>query len=77
MPLTSKGEKILSNMQSEYGQEKGESVLYASKQAGTITGIETPMVQLGGGQSGGLVAIPIPEPRAHSGVHDCVDWLTP
>jgi len=37
---------------------------------------DTPM-QLAGGQSGGLIAMPIPDPRAHSGVQDCIAWLTP
>jgi hypothetical protein len=41
MPLTSKGEEIKSAMQKEYGSEKGEQVLYASKNAGTITGIDS------------------------------------
>src|SRR5208337_2590820 len=40
MPLTSKGEEILANMKKEYGSKKGESVLYASKNAGKITGID-------------------------------------
>jgi len=40
MPLTSKGEKILANMQKQYGAEKGKQVLYASKNKGTITGID-------------------------------------
>ena len=38
MPLTSKGSKILSNMQSEYGAKKGKAVFYASQNKGTITG---------------------------------------
>jgi hypothetical protein len=57
MPLTSKGEKILAEMKAEYGAEKGERVFYASKNAGTITGVDTDevldsavatMAQLGG-----------------------------
>lgn len=40
MPLTAKGEKIKAAMEEEYGKEKGESILYASKNAGTITGID-------------------------------------
>lgn len=44
MPLTAKGESIKQNMEQEYGKEKGESVFYASKNAGKITGVddETP-----------------------------------
>lgn len=39
MPLTDKGRKILAEMKKEYGKEKGESVFYASKNKGTITGV--------------------------------------
>ena len=39
-PLTSKGKEIMSAMKSEYGPEKGESVFYASKNAGTISGVD-------------------------------------
>jgi hypothetical protein len=39
-PLTAKGEKIKSAMQSQYGPEKGESVFYASKNKGTIEGVD-------------------------------------
>lgn len=40
MPLTEKGSKILSNMQEQYGKEKGEEVFYASKNKGTIKGVD-------------------------------------
>lgn len=40
MPLTPKGEEIKSAMQEEYGPDKGESVFYASKNAGTISGVD-------------------------------------
>lgn len=30
MPLTKSGKKVLANMESEYGPEKGKSVFYAS-----------------------------------------------
>jgi hypothetical protein len=39
MPLTSKGREIKSAMTSEYGPEKGESVFYASENAGKIRGV--------------------------------------
>jgi hypothetical protein len=40
--LTAKGQKILSHMEKEYGGVKpGKRVLYASKNAGRITGIDT------------------------------------
>ena len=40
MPLTKKGTKILGNMRKEYGSKKGESAFYASKNKGTIKGVE-------------------------------------
>lgn len=40
MPLTKKGSKIKAAMRKEYGAKKGESVFYASKNKGTITGVE-------------------------------------
>ena len=40
MPLTAKGDKIMANMKSEYGAEKGERVFYASRNKGTITGVD-------------------------------------
>jgi len=42
MPLTSKGAKIKRAMQSEYGKDKGERVFYASRNKGTITGVDKP-----------------------------------
>jgi hypothetical protein len=41
MPLTKKGKKIKASMEKTYGSEKkAEQVLYASKNAGKITGID-------------------------------------
>ena len=40
MPLTTKGESILSHMMKEYGKKKGKSVFYASANKGTIKGVE-------------------------------------
>lgn len=40
MPVTSKGKKIMASMEKEYGEEKGEKVFYASKNKGTIKGVE-------------------------------------
>jgi hypothetical protein len=40
MPLTKKGAKILANMRKEYGAKKGKQVFYASKNKGTILGVE-------------------------------------
>jgi hypothetical protein len=40
MPLTKKGAKIKKAMAEEYGARKGERVFYASKNAGTIKGVD-------------------------------------
>ena len=40
MPLTDKGSEILAAMKKQYGDEKGEQVFYASKNAGKITGVD-------------------------------------
>lgn len=39
-PLTAKGQKILAKMKKQYGKKKGTSVFYASKNKGTITGVD-------------------------------------
>jgi hypothetical protein len=41
VPLTEKGEKILANMKSQYGEKRGTEVFYASKNAGKISGVDT------------------------------------
>jgi hypothetical protein len=41
MPLTAKGQKILENMEQEYGQKKGEEVFYASRNKGNISGVDS------------------------------------
>lgn len=40
MPLTEKGRKIMANMKAQYGADKGERVFYASKNKGTISGVD-------------------------------------
>lgn len=40
MPLTDKGNKIMAAMQKQYGAKKGESVFYASRNSGRITGVD-------------------------------------
>lgn len=40
MPMTEKGSKIMRAMKKKYGKKKGEEVFYASKQKGTIKGVE-------------------------------------
>jgi hypothetical protein len=49
VPLTPKGEKILAGMKQQYGAEKGESVFYASKNAGTISGVDAAVTRDQGG----------------------------
>jgi len=40
MPLTPKGKKIMASMRKQYGSKKGEEVFYASKNKGTIEGVD-------------------------------------
>jgi hypothetical protein len=46
MPLTSKGQEIKASMEKQYGQEKGESVFYASANKGTIKGVHDAVAAL-------------------------------
>ena len=40
MPLNKKGKTIMKNMKGQYGKEKGERVFYASRNKGTIKGVD-------------------------------------
>ena len=40
MPLNEKGHKIMKSMKDQYGKKRGEQVFYASKNKGTIKGVE-------------------------------------
>jgi hypothetical protein len=40
MPLTKKGKKIKKAMMEEYGKKRGEQVFYASRNKGTIKGVD-------------------------------------
>lgn len=42
MPLSEKGNEIEKAMEKTYGATKGEQVFYASKNAGKITGVDSP-----------------------------------
>jgi hypothetical protein len=57
LPLTSKGEEIKKNMEKEYGSKKGEQVFYASKNKGTISGVDSDkeLIGLHGGNVGGTL----------------------
>jgi hypothetical protein len=45
MPLTAKGSEIKSALTKEYGEKKGEQVLYAGKNKGTFTGIDSAKIE--------------------------------
>ena len=69
MPLTDKGNEIKENMQKEYGKKKGEQVFYASKNKGTISGVdEEPQEeeQLIGLHGGGFYGMQ----KSYAPVHD-------
>jgi len=40
MPLTSKGRTIMSAMVKKHGRKKGKQIFFASRNKGTITGVE-------------------------------------
>ena len=40
MPLTTKGKKIKRNMTKTYGKKRGERIFHASRNKGTIKGVE-------------------------------------
>ena len=40
MPLSDKGKKVIKAMHDKYGKKEGDSVFYASKNAGKIEGVE-------------------------------------
>ena len=40
MPLTTKGKKIMKSTKKQYGKNEGEKVFYASRNKGTIKGVE-------------------------------------
>lgn len=45
MPLTAKGDKILAAMIEKYGEKKGKEVFYASRNKGTITGVDAEAIE--------------------------------
>ena len=40
MPLNEKGKKIMKSMKKQYGEKRGKTVFYASKNKGTIKDVE-------------------------------------
>lgn len=40
MPLTKKGKKVMASMMGQYGKKKGRKVFYASRNKGTISGVD-------------------------------------
>lgn len=40
MPFTPKGKKIMDNMVKQYGPKKAKKVFYASRNKGTIKGVD-------------------------------------
>lgn len=40
MPMTKKGTKIMKALKKEYGEKKGETVFYAMRSKGSITGVD-------------------------------------
>lgn len=40
MPLTSKGKRVMRSMKKTYGPKKAEQVFYASRNKGTIKGVD-------------------------------------
>jgi hypothetical protein len=40
MPLTKKGRKIMTAMRRRYGAKRGRSIFYASRNKGTISGVD-------------------------------------
>jgi hypothetical protein len=52
MPLTDKGAEIKKNMEEQYGKAKGEKVFYASKNKGTISGVDRAFTSTYRGMSG-------------------------
>ena len=53
MPLTKKGKKIMRSMKEQYGSKEGEAVFYASRNKGTIKGVEKGMAKRT--QTGGII----------------------
>ena len=47
MPLTDKGQDILAHMERQYGEKKGKEVFYASRNKGTIAGVDSALAPAG------------------------------
>ena len=51
MPLNKKGKKIMRAMKDQYGEKEGKAVFYASKNKGTIKGVEKKVVKAAMGRA--------------------------
>ena len=51
MPLNKKGKKIMRSMKDQYGEKEGKAVFYASKNKGTIKGVEKKVVKAAMGRA--------------------------
>lgn len=81
MPLTEKGEKIHAAMTEKYGEEKSEEVFYASKNKGTITGVDQGAPGMAGGipqaPAGNAAAPVVPGNASASGMEEPVGSTSP
>jgi len=46
MPKTDKGRKIMASLKKQYGAKKGKQVFYASKNKGTIKGVDKKLLAM-------------------------------
>tara|TARA_R100000388_G_scaffold2926_1_gene3745 strand:- start:469 stop:780 length:312 start_codon:yes stop_codon:yes gene_type:complete len=51
MPLNKKGKKIMKAMKDQYGEKEGKAVFYASKNKGTIKGVEKKVMKAAMGRA--------------------------
>jgi hypothetical protein len=74
MPLTDKGDKIMGAMKEQYGDKKGTSVFYASKNKGTIAGVDKDDPPPPAGTQADIIVSP-PRAPVQENDDDCADAL--
>jgi len=74
MPLTKKGQEIMSSMKRTYGGRKGEQVFYATANAGKITGVEK---KAKGGSVGKAGKSSKPKAKSKSRVNEAGNYTKP